>query len=172
MCLVVWFVVVYNIFRIGVVFRSAPPHTTSSLLAAVFVVVFTIGGYVLYGYSDLMYSDPACHKREQSLLAGMIVASVITTIIYNRLAARGSSSGGGGGDTRQPTQSTHRLLFIALALLIGGITAHKLDLRGVWCWPSSWFQGHAIWHLATAGALHSVYLYLRSEHRIEPDKII
>ncbi len=38
-----------------------------------------------------------------------------------------------------------------------------LDESGVWCSPTSWLQGHAVWHLGSALAAGLLYLYYRSE---------
>lgn len=37
---------------------------------------------------------------------------------------------------------------------------------GPWCDPSSWWQGHAAWHVLCAGATVFVYLYGRSERTV------
>lgn len=39
---------------------------------------------------------------------------------------------------------------IALALLAGAFLFTSVDLNEGFCRPSSWFQGHAVWHLLTA----------------------
>ncbi len=46
----------------------------------------------------------------------------------------------------------------AVALLILGYAGWLADDRGLWCDPGSLLQGHALWHLATAG---SAYLMVR-----------
>jgi len=51
----------------------------------------------------------------------------------------------------------------SLVCLVVGVAAHKADLNRAFCWPTSFLQGHAFWHCATALSLHFIYLHLRSE---------
>lgn len=49
-------------------------------------------------------------------------------------------------------------------LLVAGIACRETDVAGVFpVGPDSWFQGHALWHVLTAGALLAIYLHERSE---------
>jgi len=49
---------------------------------------------------------------------------------------------------------------LSLAL---GFTCWQLDVRGIWCSPNSFLQGHSLWHLFCALALFCTYFFLRSE---------
>lgn len=56
-----------------------------------------------------------------------------------------------------------RYFTAALACMVVAYGIWTLDNLRLLCWPSSWFQGHALWHVLTAAAAWLVYLYYRSE---------
>ncbi len=64
--------------------------------------------------------------------------------------------------TRRPAMS-QPLFYAALGSLALACIAWVLDVTRVICWPDSWFQAHAMWHVLTAAAAGFVYLYFRSE---------
>ena len=45
-----------------------------------------------------------------------------------------------------------RPLAAAVLALVIAYAAWLADDRGLWCEPTSWLQGHAVWHVLTAGA--------------------
>jgi dihydroceramidase len=53
----------------------------------------------------------------------------------------------------------------ALALFATAYVIWILDNTRVWCDPTSWLQGHAIWHLLGAGATGLLFVYYRSEEK-------
>jgi dihydroceramidase len=53
-----------------------------------------------------------------------------------------------------------RLLAVAAGLLAAAFLAWSLDVTGVWCDPTSWVQGHALWHLVCAAAVGVLALYV------------
>lgn len=64
--------------------------------------------------------------------------------------------------TRRPAMS-QPLFYAVLTSLALACIAWVLDVTRVICWPDSWFQAHAVWHVLTAAAAGLVYLYFRSE---------
>lgn len=52
----------------------------------------------------------------------------------------------------------------ALALLLVALVFWQLDRTLVLCWPTSLFQGHALWQLMTAVAAYLLYGYMCSEY--------
>lgn len=51
-----------------------------------------------------------------------------------------------------------------LCLLVAGIACRETDVAGRFpVGPDSWLQGHALWHVLTAGALASISFHERSE---------
>ena len=58
---------------------------------------------------------------------------------------------------------THRLLFFAgLGLLGLALAASLADLTRTWCEPTNhWLQGHALWHVLSAGALYLLFRFYR-----------
>ena len=58
---------------------------------------------------------------------------------------------------------TPRLLFFAgLGLLGLALAASLADLTRTWCEPTNhWLQGHALWHVLSAGALYLLFRFYR-----------
>jgi predicted membrane channel-forming protein YqfA (hemolysin III family) len=54
-------------------------------------------------------------------------------------------------------------LFVGLVALVLAVFFRQLDVARQFGTPESAIQGHALWHLLTALALGSMYLYYRSE---------
>jgi hypothetical protein len=57
-----------------------------------------------------------------------------------------------------------RLLQVAWGTLLLAFAVWVLDLTKILCNPTSWLQGHALWHLLGAVAGGFLYLYYRSEN--------
>jgi len=62
---------------------------------------------------------------------------------------------------------------LALATLVLAVTCRQLDVAGRFTGPDSWVQGHALWHLLTAGTLACMFVYYRGvrdmwQQRISP----
>jgi hypothetical protein len=55
-----------------------------------------------------------------------------------------------------------RLLVLAGGVFALAFLAWTLDETGVWCDPTSLFQGHALWHLGSAAAAGVLYLHTRA----------
>lgn len=51
------------------------------------------------------------------------------------------------------------VFFLALALIAGAGVASALDVSRVWCDPTSWMQGHALWHVLSAASLYALFRY-------------
>jgi hypothetical protein len=92
------------------------------------------------------------------LLAGLIVlpqarryvfAALILGALLLELPAR----------RREAVQRNARFLQAAAGCLALGFALWTLDITGRVCWPDSWLQGHALWHLAGAFSLWFVYRY-------------
>ena len=50
--------------------------------------------------------------------------------------------------------------FVALAMLTAASVCSALDVSRVWCDPGNhWLQGHAAWHVLTAGTLFWLYRF-------------
>ena len=66
----------------------------------------------------------------------------------------------------RPNRFRSAWLAWGLCLLVAGIACRETDVAGRFpVGPDSWLQGHALWHVLTAGALASIYFHERSESR-------
>ena len=55
-------------------------------------------------------------------------------------------------------------LVAAIVSLVTACTFWSLDITRAICWPASWFQAHAMWHVFMAAVIGFIYLYYRSEY--------
>lgn len=63
-----------------------------------------------------------------------------------------------------------RWLWAGLGLFLAGFAVWSLSRTGgAICQPDSAWQGHALWHLTSAGAVALIYRYLRSEQLVRAD---
>jgi predicted membrane channel-forming protein YqfA (hemolysin III family) len=83
------------------------------------------------------------------IFVALILAILVTEVLIRR--------------TRRPAMS-QPLFYAALGSLALACFAWILDVTRVVCWPDSWFQAHAVWHVLTAAAAGLVYFYFRSEN--------
>jgi hypothetical protein len=106
-----------------------------------------VGVYVfLNGVLTLMAVRWPVSRRY--IFVALILAILVTEAVIRR--------------TRRPVMS-QPLFYAALGSLALACFAWILDVTRVICWPDSWFQAHAMWHVLTAAAAGLVYLYFRSE---------
>jgi hypothetical protein len=66
----------------------------------------------------------------------------------------------------------YRSFAAALLLLSAAGAASLADVTRTWCDPTNhWLQGHALWHLLSAGALYALYrFYAGLPSSLPPDR--
>lgn len=116
----------------------------SVLLWPVLVLAVLIASYLLFLYKWSMSSG-------QVLPLHLWILAVF--VIVDRFPRNPFSAG----------NTSTLWIAIAFALLLIAVFFRQMDVAGKFGQPDWWFQGHAIWHLLTAGSLASMYLYYRSE---------
>jgi len=78
-----------------------------------------------------------------------LVFLLIFTMLGQEFALRGRNPG-----------ADYRPYTLALLLLTAAAVCSALDVTRVWCDPRNhWLQGHAAWHVLTAGALAALYRF-------------
>jgi hypothetical protein len=84
----------------------------------------------------------------QSLVAGLVAVILVQEYgIYRQSSA-----------SDPPTE--RGLLYLALGLMAVAVAFSLADLSRVWCDPSNhWLQGHSVWHLLTALALYTLFMF-------------
>lgn len=61
---------------------------------------------------------------------------------------------------RAVASANYRPYFAALALMAAAGAFSALDVTRLWCDPANhWLQGHALWHVLSAGSLFALYLF-------------
>jgi hypothetical protein len=68
---------------------------------------------------------------------------------------------------RSHCKLAYRWLVLATAALIAARICWKLDVAKKFSGPDTWLQGHVLWHLLTALSLASMYLFYRSEVKLD-----
>lgn len=92
----------------------------------------------------------------QAIVFLLIVAMLGQELVLRRHAAPGTD---------------YRPYFVALALLTAAGVCSALDVTRVWCDPEShWLQGHAAWHVLSAGSLFSLYRFYEGLPSPSPDQ--
>jgi len=118
-----------------------------------FIIALVIGSYILYLLADLYYKDPHCELREALLLGTLIFLNLVAMFWFYK-------------ETNLYVRHNYSYLRNALICFVIGFTLHQMDVRKIFCNPTSLLQFHAMWHCLTAAALHYSYLHLRSQCRI------
>lgn len=114
----------------------------SPLPQRVVLGVYVLGNAALLG---LLITVPELRRQA---FAALVVAVLASELLIRR--------------NRRVRMRT-RYLLGAVLVLASGFLVWVIDLAGVACDPDGWIQGHAVWHLAGAGATWLVYLFYRSE---------
>jgi len=60
---------------------------------------------------------------------------------------------------RSAPEPLPRAYWVGLALLAAAGVCSLLDVTRVWCEPTSWLQGHAVWHVLSAFALLALFRF-------------
>lgn len=68
---------------------------------------------------------------------------------------------------RKSTRCNRLWLPASFGCLVLAVVCRQTDVAGHFSGPDTWLQGHAFWHLFTAGSLACMYLYYRSERQEE-----
>jgi hypothetical protein len=118
------------------------------------------GFFALYGVLSLAFGLERTWGSQSSLpiFGGLVTAAVLLEILVAVPVARLPLG------RRRDRVLARRWLFLGLGLFCTALAIWWLTDSGrPLCDPDSWLQGHAVWHLLTAGTVTSVYLYLDSE---------
>ena len=91
-----------------------------------------------------------------SQLFGLMVATAILIELLGRWRNR-----------RRVRMDNQYLVWAIVTFLAAYACSRVSTGAGPWCEPTSYWQGHAAWHLLCAGSTAFVYLYGRSERRRE-----
>ena len=116
-----------------------------------------VGGYLVTNavLATLLYWVPVVRRVVFVLL---ILAVLFVEILIRRKSRHGF-----------PT----RQLWIAAAIMALAFVVWILDFTRVLCWPESWMQGHAVWHvLGAVAAWHLFRYYGESENRRSSSTVI
>lgn len=101
------------------------------------------------------------------LLIGVVAASALVPVLFEAgIPIQGSvalcivAALGQEARLRRGAEAPlPRAYWLGLALLGAAGLASLLDVTRVWCEPTSWLQGHALWHVLSAAALLAFYRF-------------
>jgi hypothetical protein len=109
--------------------------------------------FLLAGVGGLSASVPLV--SETAVPIQSLVAVLILVILAQELSIRRRSRAVGFGFA-----AGYRSFAAALLLLSAAGVASLADVTRTWCDPTNhWVQGHALWHLLSAGALYALYRF-------------
>ena len=150
---ILFFLSVYNVGRITQLPEFYPNLDEAKRVRAM-MTVHIVGTIMLIPYADVYYGEQ-CKFRETLGVACLAISAALTYGYYFY---------------RSEKLSRSRLQFqwaiAALMCLAGGVVFHAVDENRVWCWPESYLNGHAIWHVVCAVALFCIYREMREEREI------
>ena len=149
------------------------------VLPTFFYPLYLMAGWAFWLMSDVWYVDGSYDGREPLLVVANIAivavaeaAYLLLTHTHNTRAARsapGSSSSQHPSSPPHPCSSAERyvgrydVLAVGCASIGLGAVLGRLDATGAVCWPDSWLQLHAVWHVLAGACLGCLYLYYRWE---------
>jgi hypothetical protein len=118
--------------------------------------------WLFFGLGVAVFSAAVPALSQTTIPIQSLVGLLIAGILAQELAIRQRRPAGAA-----PVR--YASYFVALALLAAAAAASLADLTRSWCDPQNhWLQGHAVWHVLTAGALAALFSFYaglpRSEH--------
>ena len=141
---ILFFISVYNAGRITQLPEFYPNLDEGTRVKGM-LAVHILGSLLLVPYAGGYYGE-LCKFRETVGVACLTISAVLTYVYYFY---------------RSEKLARSRLQFqwavSALMCLAGGVIFHAVDENRVWCWPESYLNGHAIWHVVCAVALFCIY---------------
>ena len=127
------YIIIYSIARYYRSWFTAPRFISTFCAFMVALIIVTL----------TVNADVRRHIFTIMIVVALIVAGIVNFILKSKL-------------------NTWYLAGSLLCLVVA-YTIWTLDNNGIYCWPNSLIQGHAVWHILTACTIGLVYLYLRSE---------
>jgi len=146
-------------YHASLTFWGQTADVLSMFLLATFLILYnvsrlrplseiaTAAAYILSN-SVLLYLLVTFPETRRYAFAALIFTAVALEYVVRR---------------RKRVVIARRYFAAALAILAAGFGFWVLDITGVLCWPESWFQAHAVWHVCGAVATGLVFLFYLSE---------
>jgi hypothetical protein len=128
----------------------------ASIKTVVFTFIFLIITYLLWIASDVYYPE-SYENREKTLTVLLCLIFVVSEGVQMRWLPI--------------TKRQIKLLGLSTTVLAFGAVCNHLDAIKLVCWPHSWFQLHAIWHICAACSVLGIYEYFRCEKTITTEYI-
>jgi hypothetical protein len=139
MWLIISFIALYSLTR------------RQTIKTTIFTFIFLIITYLLWVVSDVYYPE-SYDNREKTLTVALIVIFFLSELVQMKW--------------RPITKKQMKLLALGATTLAVGTVCGHLDASKIVCWPHSWFQLHAIWHVCAACTVFAIYEYFRCEKSI------
>lgn len=136
MWLIIAFISFYSLIRHA--------HIKTSL----FTLIFMINGFILWIISDIYY--PQSYDNEEKILTTILIVIFALSECFH---LRSNSI----------TRKQLKWLGLGALSLIIGVISGQLDASKIVCWPHSWFQLHAVWHMCAACSVFATYEYFRAD---------
>eukprot|EP00457_Paulinella_chromatophora_P009223 gb/GEZN01009281.1/.p1 GENE.gb/GEZN01009281.1/~~gb/GEZN01009281.1/.p1 ORF type:complete len:188 (-),score=26.02 gb/GEZN01009281.1/:178-741(-) len=158
-------------------FLSSSPLPPSQLpfhpfLPWVFHLLLLLLGVVSWELSDVHYIHGSLTGIERNFSIILIIPGVLANLFYLFSLHRHHQKHPSQPRVSSPPamssssfwSSPPFMFLLCLFLLLTGFLLNHLDAQKILCWPDSLFQGHALWHMETAGAAWLVLCLYRDEN--------
>ena len=137
-----------------------------NVLPTFFYPVYLMAGWVFWLLSDVWYAHGSYDAIEPRIVIANIALVAVAETAYLVLTLQHNSrhrAAHAAGISSDRYSGRYDVLAVgALAIGVGALLG-RLDATGVLCWPDSWLQFHALWHVLAAVCLGCLYLYYRWE---------
>ncbi|CAF0751887.1 unnamed protein product [Adineta ricciae] len=121
-----------------------------------FTLIFMVNGFILWIMSDIYY--PQSYDNEEKILTTILIVIFALSECFH---------------LRSKSITAKQLKWFGLGALslIIGVVSGQLDASKIVCWPHSWFQLHAVWHMCAACSVLAIYEYFRADTSFISKKI-
>ena len=131
------------LFASYIIIYSIARYFRSWFTPARFLTIFSLFMVALVIITLTVNADIRRHIFTVMIIIALIVAGIVNLQLQQKLNSW--------------------YLAASLTSLVIAYGIWNLDNNGIYCFPHSLIQGHAIWHILTGLSISLVYLYLRSE---------
>jgi len=132
------------------------------VLPTFFYPVYLMAGWLFWLLSDVWYADGSYDAIEPLLVIVNISVVAVAELVYLILTLQHNTRHGQSREARYAGR--YDVLAAGAVSIAVGAVLGRLDATGALCWPDSWLQLHAVWHVLACICLACLYLYYRLEH--------
>ena len=131
------------------------------VLPTFFYPVYLMAAWLFWLLSDVWYAAGSYDGIEPRLVIANIAIVAVAELAYLLLTLRHNRH---TASRQERYSGRYDVLAVGAASIALGAVLGRLDATGALCWPDSWLQFHAVWHVLACACLACLYLFYRWEH--------